>query len=108
MESMKEYCLRIVAEKQELGLIPKLNDEGQKRLEARIDRYIEKCWGALNDASLSDLDALRKFGGFLQALDRKDYKTSSRALKRYWRRRELAIRKGKGRRKGQRRQKRFR
>lgn len=105
METFKEQALRILAEKQELGLIPKLTDEEQKRAEARIDAQAEKLRKVINEAGLSVADQLQKLVCFLEALNRKDYKTSSRALKRYWRRRELARKKG---RRNQRRRKRFR
>lgn len=105
METWKECYLRILAEKQERGMIPRLSAEEEKRMEARVDVQVKKLGKILSDASLSDLDCLRKFAAFLQALDRKEHKYSSRALKRYWRQKKLAQRKGK---RGRGRRKRFR
>ena len=103
METFKESYLRILAEKQERGLICRLTGEEQKRLEVRIDARVKKYGRILNDARLSDLDSLRKFGAFLQFADRSRYKTAGLDLKRYWRRKRLAEEKRR-----KRRQKRYR
>lgn len=106
METIKESLLRRIAEKQELGQLPKLTTARQELLEARIDAFLETLRGILADASLSDLESLQKFVAFLHSLNWRDCKASSQALKRHRRQKMVARKTGRNRRRE--RRKRFR
>lgn len=86
---LKESWLNQLAEAQALGLIPPLTPEQQKRMERRIDLRIEKLLRVQNDKRLTAEEWVRKFYGYLSAMSRKDYRTASIPLKRYWRRKAL-------------------
>lgn len=64
-----------------------------RRAGERINTWGGKLRGALDDASLSDLDSLMKFGAYLQAMEKRD----RRDLKRYWRDRRRKLEQKKGR-----------
>lgn len=89
MDPIKEKYLKIQAKLQEQGKIPELNPEEQRAYEFLMDARIEKLRRVMRDESLSDLDWAYKFGGYYMALNRRDPRTASLALKRFWRRRAL-------------------
>lgn len=105
MDVFKEQFLRMVAEKQKQGLIPRLTEEEQKRAEERIDAQVKELREIIEEAGSSLGDSLRRFSSLLEELGRKGYKASARAHRRHWRQLELARRKGRRDRK---RRKRFR
>lgn len=103
MDPIKEKYLKMQAELQKQGKIPELNPEEQRIYEFHMDARIEKLKRALKDNSLSGPEWACKFGGYLMATDRRDPRTASILLKRFWRRRALEQRRW-----DRRRRKRFR
>lgn len=97
MKSFHEEYRDTLSQLQAQGRIRPLTPEEDRWMEEQVTAQFEsrlranqqKLKRVINDHRLTTLEWAHKFGGYLEAMDRRDPRTASLLLKRFWRRRAL-------------------